>query len=267
MNRALLIGINKYPSAPLRGCVNDITDMAAFLMVRCGFKKSDIRLLCDTRATTKAILERLEWLVTGIKAGDRVVFHYSGHGVQLPTRNPAGEIDGLDEAICPVDFDWSEQHTIRDKEFNRIFRKVPEGVPFVWISDSCHSGDLLKLMRKPSFTVKTISPPPDIDWRFQTAAESNIEVKGFRSVAQELNLALITGCKSNQTSADAVFKKRPNGALTYFLLSELKTPQGLKRTLVKVVKNVNTALKRKGFNQQPQLEGKEEMRRKPFLGD
>ena len=27
MNRALLVGINKYPGQPLNGCVNDVQDM------------------------------------------------------------------------------------------------------------------------------------------------------------------------------------------------------------------------------------------------
>ncbi|MFH1476981.1 MAG: caspase family protein [Verrucomicrobiota bacterium] len=52
MNRALLVGINAYPDAPLRGCVNDVTDMANFLVARRGFAQADIRLLSDRRATT-----------------------------------------------------------------------------------------------------------------------------------------------------------------------------------------------------------------------
>jgi metacaspase-1 len=42
MNRALLVGINRYPSAPLNGCINDIEDMAKFLVDKCVFTKSDI---------------------------------------------------------------------------------------------------------------------------------------------------------------------------------------------------------------------------------
>ena len=37
MNRALLVGINKYPSSPLNGCINDIQDMADFLVGKCKF--------------------------------------------------------------------------------------------------------------------------------------------------------------------------------------------------------------------------------------
>ena len=73
MNRGLLVGINSYPGAPLRGCVNDVLDMAQFLTKACGFAMNDIRLLTDDRATTTGILERIGWLLTGLKAGDSAV--------------------------------------------------------------------------------------------------------------------------------------------------------------------------------------------------
>lgn len=267
MNRALLVGINAYPTCPLKGCLNDISDMAKFLNAKCNFAMDDIRLLADSRATKKGIIDRLGWLLNGLHKGDRVLFHYSGHGVQLPTRNPQGEVDGLDEAICPYDFDWTDEHTIRDKEFNQIFSSIPEGVDFVWVSDSCHSGDLSKEMLKQNFTNKTIEPPIDIDWRLQTAKSKKIESVGFIKTAQKLNLALISGCKSNQTSADAIFGKRYNGALTFFLLAELNKSNGLINPLTTVVKEVNSLLKKEGYDQRPQLEGNPAIKSKPFLKD
>ena len=186
MNRALLVGINAYPSQPLRGCVNDVVDMARLITSKpFGFKKKGVRLLTDARATRDAIWDLLGWLTAGLRAGDRVLFHYSGHGVQLPTRNPAGEVDKLDEAICPVDFDWTDATTIRDKEFARIFSAVPPGVEFVWISDSCHSQDLTRVMLPPSvdIRIKTMLPPADIEWRLQTAKEEQVATLGMAGAA------------------------------------------------------------------------------------
>ncbi len=265
MNRALLVGINAYPTTPLRGCVNDITDMAKFLSEKCGFAMDDIRLLVDARATKHAIVERLLWLTKGLAAGDRVVFHYSGHGVQLPTRSPQGEVDGLDEAICPVDFDWSEAHTIRDKEFETIFEKIPAGVDFVWISDSCHSGDLQREMIKQNSRDKTIDPPVDIDWRLQTAKQKNMVSTKITTTANNLNLVLISGCKSNQTSADALINKRYNGALTYYLLAELNKKNGLKVPLTDVLHAVTASLKKNKYKQLPQLQGLKLFITAPFL--
>lgn len=144
MNRGLLVGINAYPGNELQGCINDVTDMADFLVSHCGFDEDEIRLLADGRATTSAILDRLNWLVDGAKAGDRLVFHYSGHGAQFPIRDPNGKVTRIDECICPVDFDWTEEHAIRDKEFHKIFSALHKGVDLTWVSDSCHSGDLAR---------------------------------------------------------------------------------------------------------------------------
>src|SRR5712692_4457306 len=108
MNKALLVGINAYPGNELKGCINDVTDMRDLLQAKSGFGAADIRLLTDAQATTAEIGKGLDWLVAGVQPGDRILFHYSGHGAQMPTRNPSGEVDGLDEVICPVDFDWSD---------------------------------------------------------------------------------------------------------------------------------------------------------------
>ena len=110
MNKALLVGINKYPAPnELNGCVNDVTDMAKFLVADCNFVKSDIRMLTDERATKNAIMDRLAWLLSGLRAGDRIFFHYSGHGAEFPIRNVQGDVTAVHDVICPVNFDWSAE--------------------------------------------------------------------------------------------------------------------------------------------------------------
>ncbi len=265
MNRALLVGINTYPSSPLKGCVNDITDMSAFLISKCGFTINELKTITDSNATKDAIIDGLNQLLNDIHTGDRILFHYSGHGVQFPTHDPQTEIDGLDEAICPYDFDWTDAHTIRDKEFNSIFSAIPEGVEFIWISDSCHSGDLEKELINPFALTKSLTPPDDIIEKIQIAKSNKQKVHQLSKTAQDLNLALISGCKSNQTSADALINKRYNGALTYYLLQRLNKPDGLTIPLTNLVKSVSTALKNAEYAQRPQLDGKEQIKEKPFL--
>ena len=100
--RALLVGINAYPTAPLRGCVNDVTEMKKVLQDLYGFQ--DITMLTDAAATTRAIMDALQKLVAGAAPGDILYFHYSGHGSQYPNNSGTDiEPDGLDEIICPVD--------------------------------------------------------------------------------------------------------------------------------------------------------------------
>ena len=89
MNRALRI--NAYPGNELNHCVDDVSDVANFLVSHCDFQEEEILLLTDKRATTNAIAAHLNWLLTGVNEGDRVVFHYT-----------VGKTDVLgDEAFIP----------------------------------------------------------------------------------------------------------------------------------------------------------------------
>jgi len=265
MNRALLVGINAYPGNELEGCVNDVTDMADFLVSHCGFEEGDIRLLTDARATTGAILERLNWLIDGVKAGDRIAFHYSGHGAQFPIRDNTGKVTRIDECICPVDFDWTEQHAIRDKQFNELFSPVPQGVEFAWVSDSCFSGDLARELLPPKRRIKALPMPADIAWRMRTAETKGIEPHGFEHIVKNLNLVLVSGCGSRETSADAEINGRPNGALTFYFLQTLSAPNGLTQILEQAVVRTRAALQKNGYAQHPQLEGSGELMGRPFL--
>lgn len=268
MKKALLVGINIYPDPrnELHGCINDVNDAADFLVTKRGFAMPDVRLLTDNRATKAAILERLQWLVAGSKAGDELYFHYSGHGAQLATRSKKGELDGLDEVICPYDFDWTDKTALRDKEFAKIFAAVPKGVQLIWVSDSCHSADLSRGMMIPGvFKFRTMIPPADIAWRNRSIDATTIKVKPLASASKQKNLALISGCKSEQESADAVFNNRANGALTYNLLKLLKGKTGASDSLITLVQKINQALKKAHYTQEPQLEGNPGWLAKPFF--
>ena len=273
-DKALLVGINEYPDNQLRGCVNDIVDMADFLVDHCKFSQSRVRLLVDARATKRAIVQRLGWLLNGARKGDRLLFHYSGHGTQLATRNPQGEVDQKDEAIVPIDYDWDDEDSfLRDKEFNEIFAAVPDGVEFIWVSDSCHSGDLSRDFRPLPPTIvgpfdtrlRFLLPPADIRWRLDDATnEKSLKAVSITKSTHQNHVALISGCKSNQTSADATFEGKFNGALTYFLLRELKDHPSL--SLTQLVKKVRHNLGVSGFSQEPQLEGDKTIMEHSFFG-
>jgi hypothetical protein len=269
-DRALLVGINRYPDMPLDGCVNDVSDMAEFLVAKCGFAAKNIRLLVDGRATKKNIRARLTWLVKGAKKGDRIVFHYSGHGTQVPTRDAKGEVDGYDEVIVPIDFDWDDEDMIRDDELGAFFAKLPVDARAVWIADCCHSGTLYRDFRRPAAPKKGrpkiklgksrfLPQPLDIRWRMRSLEPASKPRRYVRP-----NVTLISGCKDNQTSADAWFNDRANGALSYYLLELLhgKTPVPLKAMIESVRKNLKTD----GFDQIPQLEGPAKLLARTFLG-
>jgi hypothetical protein len=244
MDRALLVGINAYPKPnALQGCVNDVDDLAAFLMDRCGFRPEDVWILTDEQATARGILSALRALVAGVHPPGRLVFHYSGHGTRM--------VDGeaVTDCICPVDFDGSPARAITSGRFREVFLEIPPAVQAVWVSDSCHSGDLER------------SPGPRRRPRLFRGAPSDPgagtrEVRSFGSTVGVLaNVALVSGCRSDQTAADAEFGGRPNGAATFALLQVLQGRDGLAIPLTRVVDRMRQWLAGHGFSQVPQLRG------------
>jgi hypothetical protein len=178
----------------------------------------------------------------------------------VPTHNAAYEVDGLDEVICPVDFDWSDTYLIRDKQFHQLFSTMHPGVKFNWVSDSCHSGNLsdTREMGNPhKVTARAYPIPADIEWHVNLAKAKGHAPLGMSKalVKGKLDVGFISGCQSNQTSADAYIDNRYNGALTYYLLQALKAEGGDKAPLTKIVATTNASLRANRYEQEPQAEG------------
>jgi len=253
-NKALLVGINKYPDPQneLRGCINDILDMEHLIAeTNKVYAKQNIKKLTDKEATKKGIVTQIKWLLDGAQPGDQLLFHYSGHGAQAPTLNVKLEPDGLDEIICPYDFDGSNNTTLRDKEFAQLFAGIPKGVHFVWISDSCHAEDLSRDLNMD----KTI-----IYRQFQGVMLNNHErltattSERYGAITTPLNGALLSACASHELSADAYINNRFNGAFTHYLIKNLLLYSDSKN-MQGIVQQVNIDLDKNGYDQNPESEG------------
>ena len=266
--RALLIGINKYqiPGADLRGCVNDVKDLASALVEFYGFKKKDITQLLDGAATQKAMKAGITKLVREAKKGDVIVLHYSGHGSNVPDdAKNRDEADGRDEILCPTDLNWDDP--LRDDWLRQTFDKLPAGVNFTIIMDCCHSGTNTRAIEPPDVKVKQRYLPSP--WNL-AAVESGRSVpnkvtRGLRRsvrssrktkdiVNAKLPEVLITGCRDTQTSADAFINGRFNGALTFALVDAMRKGKG-RLTYKQLHDRATAVLKARKFEQVPQLEG------------
>ena len=275
--RAICVGINKfaqYPQFALNGCVNDAKDMAALCKDLLGFKATQIKTLTDAQATKAAIMAQLQQAVADAKAGklSYILFSLSSHGTQMADTT-GDEPDGMDEAFVPYDIaqqgnQWDPARIISDDEFNSLFSQLPGNVLLEVYLDTCHSGSGL---RGAEFSLNAPRPrfiaPPDGE--LQGAVKQHV-VRGFtlapkpaqaakgkkaaaeKAVAGEHHI-LWTGCKANQTSADAYFNGRYNGAFTYHFVKVMRETQN-KLSRKEVVARVRAALKGK-FSQVPQLEG------------
>jgi hypothetical protein len=261
--KALLVGINDYQGVgDLRGCVNDVLDMHFSLRSLFGFRAQDVRVLTDSRATRDNIIRRLKWLVGGAKAGDFLVFSFSGHGSQIRDRNGDDLEDNLDELICPHDMNWDGTF-ILDDDLNEICSKVPAGALLEVFLDCCHSGTGLKEMglepppelapEHPTLN-RYLAPPADIFLRFsgeEDDLKSKKFVDGFRG-QQKKHHILWAGCMDNQTSADAYINGRYHGAFSYYLNQHLRRDPSVSRR--DLLRKVRTSLRHGGYSQVPQLE-------------
>ena len=258
MDKALIVAINAYDSAPLRGCLQDQQEYAKFLTSKCNFPMGAIHLLSDKQATTKNILDRLDWLVSNNQPGDRLFFAFSGHGVQVATRNPELELDGLNEALVPYEFDWTEQHMIQDKQLKGIFSKLPQGCKLIFCSDSCHSGDLDRSLNPTYRAPRTYPLTPDMEWRIQTIVNEMPQIKDHtieRTLDNSSNVVLLAGCKSTQTSADAQIGNKYHGVFTYYLLDTLNNKDINTVSLSVVIGETIKKLHKAGYEQTPQVCG------------
>ena len=274
--RALFVGINQfanYPQFTLNGCVNDVHDMASLYEEVLGFHPSEIGTLTDAQATKANIMAQLKSMVAEAKAGrlSYLVFGLSSHGTQMNDRS-GDEPDGMDEAFVPYDIAekngaWDPARIICDDEFHDLFVQLPETVLLEVYLDTCHSGSGL---RGAEFSLYAPRPrfvaPPEHEFGQRTAKMRGFKLdrSAFPDVARDATLApkeavagqhhiLWTGCKANQTSADAYFDGRYNGAFTYHFVKVMRETQN-KLSRKEVITKVR-ALMKKGFAQTPQLEG------------
>jgi metacaspase-1 len=261
--RALCVGINhfkNYSNATLQGCVNDANDMSAVLKSLLGFQQGDITILADNQATKANIINNLQDMVAGAKAGkySYLVFSMSSHGTQVPDVNGDEEADHADEAFCPHDLaqagnQWDRNHIIVDDELHDLFVQLPANVLLEVYFDTCHSGDGLRAIdmlfdRKPRYL-----PPPSLE------AFENIQNKRSRGLGHLLlekgiiHHILWAACRSDQTSADANMGGSWHGAFTYYFCKEVKACNN-SISRAKLLTNIRKDLKAAKYSQIPQLE-------------
>ena len=126
MKKALVVGINSYPSSPLLACINDASDLASILETHGdGSPNFDIRLEIDVQ--TRSMLKKMiSELFLGIN--DTVLLYFSGHGflnelggyIVTPDHETYDEGISMDEILI-----MANQSKAKDK---------------IIILDCCHSG-------------------------------------------------------------------------------------------------------------------------------
>ena len=142
--RALLVAVEPWPDKekdPNRGAGwKDLQMMKELLTKKWGFAESDIHQVFNRDATLANVVSAFEQqIISQTKPGDSVVIYWSSHGTQVADMD-GDEPDGLDEAYCTFDFDWSKPETwFTDDLFAALLARIRTKDILV-ITDACHSG-------------------------------------------------------------------------------------------------------------------------------
>ncbi len=285
IRKALLVGINAYASAPLRGCINDVKQVKGLLAKYYGFADADTKVLLEKDATVKAIKDGLKWLAEGGADPDVVrVFHFSGHGYFEPDKN-GDEPDGRDECIVP--YDYESAGFINDDTLKKLYDKFPASGNLTLLMDCCHSGTVQRDLNDVAYRflparLEDVEKADEAKRLFNSAREDYVveqlraigdasalstddlrskvgdliksfEKARFGDVRVRESNVLLAGCRDDQQSADAHIAGDYHGAFTYYLADAIVKSNGT-ITYHDLIAAMSRNLEAGRYAQIPQLE-------------
>jgi hypothetical protein len=264
---AFLVGINYINTdSELSGCYNDVINVAQYLRLNLGYATAAISILTDGNRgrfgtasvlppTRQNIIAGLTTLVAGMIPGDEAVFHYSGHGSLVRDTN-SDEASGFDSCLCPLDYAVPASAgggMITDDEIRTLLiNQVPRGARLYVILDCCHNGTGCDIRYKYEDFSVLLSPPSARTPVWRTLQRAYFQGK-YAETAGEVYM--ISGCRDEQTSADAYINNAFAGALTYAVFSILRANQATIRTYSwsALLRDVRHFMRVNKYTQTPQV--------------
>ena len=281
--KALLIGINYTgSSAQLKGCINDVENVKLFLLSH-GYSEENMVILTDDQTNPRAIptkqnmLDAMRWLVKDASPNDALFFHFSGHGTQQEDTN-GDEVDGCDESIVPLDYEQNGM-IVDDQMHDIMVGPLPEGCRLTALFDCCHSGSALDLPY--TYSTKGLLKEPNVA---EEAGQGLLEAvqsymsgdtsSAMRSIfgavkvimsggskdeayqktkktrTSPADVIMLSGCKDDQTSADASIGGEATGAMSYAFMKVMNT--GKQQSYLSLLRNTRQILEGE-YSQKPQL--------------
>lgn len=203
--RAICVGIDRYPTAPLGGCVADAR-LWADTLVRLGFERPV--MLLDEQATRNAILDSLARLIGEGRSGDVLVFQFSGHGTRVPDLDGDEIQDSKDEAFCP--FDFATGALLIDDDVAEVFSRIPEGVNVTCFFDCCHSatntrlaGGRQKLPSGPSVKARFLVATPALEQAHAAFRKQRGPARAGARTEEQMREINFAACQSDQVALES----------------------------------------------------------------
>jgi metacaspase-1 len=270
--RAVLVGVDDYERSDipsLRGCVNDVALVRWLLKTYFLVPNENIRVVVNERATKEAILHRLEDMIRRARAGDLLVFYFSGHGSQIRDRDGDELTDSLDELICPYDMDWDRQTYILDDDLDEIFRTLPPDVVLEAFFDCCFWGASPRGLGPPDpgllrRDVRYLPPPFDIAARTE-GDEDRLDIHRLRASDVFAERNVVWGAAAEgQEAAEDVIDGETHGMFTYwgcrFIAENIGRIDRAHYSRERLLEDVRGYLHALGYVQTPELSAPGDLR-------
>lgn len=260
--KALLIGINRYPSMPLQGCINDAQALRDVLIQRWGARAEDLHLLTDDEATAAAIRRELAWLGEAEPGEEPCarLLHFSGQGTWIADRDPSGH----QEALVP--FDHPASGFIPMTELWRLRDHLPPAAHLVILRDCCFSPKIrLDLSQEGRF--RYLPTSVEEQTRIEAARKEH-KRSGEPSPArtQPGRVVVLSACAALEAATEVTYGGLTSGAVSHLLVQILLEGAHRPLTYQAVVDRLTRRLRVAALPQTPQLECAEELRGELFLG-
>ncbi len=230
-------GINDYLGSgnDLRGCINDIEDEIKKLNRE--FPEFQCLKYFDKQVTTQFFVKEVQRVMSQLPEDGFLYLKYSGHGTQIPTVTEANKYN---EAL------YLHNGPLIDDEIYKLQQQTPLGLRVLAKFDSCFSGDIgsRSAFGNPAYRKARFMPLQGVQVMHTPVNRLAITDRGQRWI-------IFSGCGEEQTSADAAFNGRANGAFTYYDLKSYSRGNLYTRELIDDIK----LLKISSFNQVPELSG------------
>lgn len=214
---ALLVGVGQYrnPSfgdLPSAGRdVDALYDVITAPRGGYGFPKQNVCVLRDGEATVAGVRKSFDALVARAKAGDSVLFYYSGHGAEVLDTNH-DELDGADEALVLYDSLVGGVGVFRDDDLDgylKVLTKAKVKDVVVLIDSATASAASRGTMQTKGVEVAggaTLPEPAEGDGGYWTAGELP-------------GVVVLAAARSGASA----FEPKAEGGLSYFTSALVRT--------------------------------------------
>ncbi|KAH8765338.1 putative caspase [Diaporthe sp. PMI_573] len=284
---AILIGINAYPSSPLKSCVRDAQNTKNYLEGK--LKSVHVRIFTATESpdlmsrgpiepparwpTFSNVRASLMAITSSAKAGDFLYIHYSGHGIRGQPYGTFSNRSTGDLALVLLDGEEadSERYLWGPELASLLKALVDKDVVVTLVLDCCFSASVYR--NDDNSDIRSLPYDLEVDLRHPLSRQNSLggDLAGNRDASMLPNwlidpdgYAILAACGPHEVAKGIKDQDgQRHGALSYYLLESLRTCGGVGKRLDAIHRRLCAIFRDSWKQQNPVLFGN---KRQGFFG-